>query len=230
MAAGIGQDIRTVINSLCTKIEYPERGNFGETIDYESNTQATKPQTAEHFLLTTFVDNSIVKAGDLVKFLSANTHYRVMNVFDETFENKVIYKQCILYKCNVTVDVYEPQTLRDPDTLEVTESFRLREPSTAVICMLIDKLYGTRLDDEEQRLIQQEIKGRVMYFPKTRPIMAKDRVIVRGETLPYEVTSLEEHTFPGMTVVYLEEDTRSNIMLSVDPEIDPIDPDMQVQE
>lgn len=206
---GIGDDIRKVINNLCTEIKYPERDDVVEFIDYESNTQATKPQTAEHFLLTTFVNDSIVEAGDLVNFVTSGTYYRVMNVFNETFENLVIYKQCILYKCNVVIDVYVPEFNRDPITLVASEKFRKREDAQGVIAMMIDKLYGTRLDDEEQDLIQQDIKGRVLYYPKNRPISPKDRVIIAGEELPYEVTSIEGHTFPGMNVVYLEEDTRS---------------------
>lgn len=207
-ANGIGTDIRNVIFSLCTEIDYPEKDGTIERIDYESNTQATKPQTAEHFLLTTFVNDSIVEPGDLVHFTTADTFYRVMNVFVEVFENQPIYKQCILYKCNVSATVFYPTTVRDPDTLNAREVFVMREESRDIVAMITDKLYATRLDDEEQDIIQQSITGKVLYFPKRYPIVVKDRVIISGET-PYEVVSIETNTFPGMNVVYLEEDTRS---------------------
>lgn len=206
--SGIGKDIRDVIFSLCTEIKYPEKDNIIERIDYESNTQATKPQTAEHFLLTTFVNDSIVEPGDLVQFTAASTFYRVMNVFLEVFENQPIYKQCILYKCNVSATVYYPTTERDPRTLANKETFVVRQESVDIVAMMTDKLYATRLDDEEQDIIQQAIAGKVLYFPKKYPIVMKDRVIINGE-IPYEVTSIESNTFPGMHVVYLEEDTRS---------------------
>lgn len=217
--AGIGVDIRDVINSLCTEVTYPEKDPVvTEFIDYESNTQATKPQTAEHFLMTTFVDNSVAKPGDLVHFVTSGVDYRIMNMFNETFENEVIYKQCILYKCNVRATVYRPVLFRVDETLEAHEVFYKRDESDKVVAMLIDKLYGSRLDDEDQKIIQQEIKGRILYFPKSHPIDVKDRVFVDTEELPYEVTTIERNTFPGMLVVYLEEDTRSDEYVADVPE------------
>jgi hypothetical protein len=55
--------------------------------------------------------------------------------------------------------------------------------------------------------IQLDLRSRILYFPKKFEVLQKDRVVVMGGT-SYEVTNIETNTFPGMNVIYLEEDTR----------------------
>lgn len=207
-STGIGVDIAGVINELGTTITFPERSPAvpNEKIDYESNSQMTKPFTAEHFLLTTFLHTSVVLPGDLVKITATGVPYRVMNVFNEIFEDEIIYKQCILYKCNELVSIFSQQEVQDTITLETRTQWVCHTKD--LVTLLTDKLYSSRMDDYSVRFVEIEIKGRVMYVPKNVKVSSRDRVISADGT-PYGVTVLEEHTFPGMTLVYLEEDTRN---------------------
>ena len=202
---GIGYDIADVLDELGMCVEIQERVRpIIEKVDYDSNSQMTKPFNAEHFLMMMFTHASQIVAGDLLYAVAQNVHYRVMNCFPEIFEDTVIYKQGIVYKCNEVVSVYRPEETRDPKTLRMVTGWR---PIHAGVRSLVtDKLYGSELNTE-MSFIQLDLRSRILYFPKKFEVLQKDRVMVMGGK-PYEVTNIETNTFPGMNVIYLEEDTR----------------------
>lgn len=202
---GIGYDIADVLDELGMCVEIQERVRpIIEKVDYDSNSQMTKPFNAEHFLMMMFTHASQIVAGDLLYAVAQNLHYRVMNCFPEIFEDTVIYKQGIVYKCNEVVSVYRPEEVRDPKTLRMQTGWR---PIHANVRSLVtDKLYGSELNTE-MSFIQLDLRSRILYFPKKFEVLQKDRVMVMGGR-PYEVTNIETNTFPGMNVIYLEEDTR----------------------
>lgn len=202
---GIGYDIADVLDELGMCVEIQERVRpIIEKVDYDSNSQMTKPFNAEHFLMMMFTHASQIVAGDLLYAVAQNVHYRVMNCFPEIFEDTIIYKQGIVYKCNEVVSVYRPEETRDPKTLRMVTGWR---PIHAGVRSLVtDKLYGSELNTE-MSFIQLDLRSRILYFPKKFEVLQKDRVMVMGGK-PYEVTNIETNTFPGMNVIYLEEDTR----------------------
>lgn len=202
---GIGYDIADVLGELGMCVEIQERVRpIIEKVDYDSNSQMTKPFNAEHFLMMMFTHASQIVAGDLLYAVAQNVHYRVMNCFPEIFEDTVIYKQGIVYKCNEVVSVYRPEETRDPKTLRMVTGWRPIHAS--VRSLVTDKLYGSELNTE-MSFIQLDLRSRILYFPKKFEVLQKDRVMVMGGK-PYEVTNIETNTFPGMNVIYLEEDTR----------------------
>lgn len=202
---GIGYDIADVLDELGMCVEIQERVRpIIEKVDYDSNSQMTKPFNAEHFLMMMFTHASQIVAGDLLYAVAQNVHYRVMNCFPEIFEDTVIYKQGIVYKCNEVVSVYRPEETRDPKTLRMVTGWRPIHAS--VRSLVTDKLYGSELNTE-MSFIQLDLRSRILYFPKKFEVLQKDRVMVMGGK-PYEVTNIETNTFPGMNVIYLEEDTR----------------------
>ena len=202
---GIGYDIADVLDELGMCVEIQERVRpIIEKVDYDSNSQMTKPFNAEHFLMMMFTHASQIVAGDLLYAVAQNVHYRVMNCFPEIFEDTVIYKQGIVYKCNEVVSVYRPEEVRDPKTLRMITGWR--PIHAGVRCLVTDKLYGSELNTE-MSFIQLDLRSRILYFPKKYEVLQKDRVMVMGGR-PYEVTNIETNTYPGMNVIYLEEDTR----------------------
>lgn len=202
---GIGYDIADVLDELGMCVEIQERVRpIIEKVDYDSNSQMTKPFNAEHFLMMMFTNTSQIVAGDLLYAVAQNIHYRVMNCFPEIFEDTVIYKQGIVYKCNEVISVYRPEEVRDPKTLRMQTGWR--PIHTSVRSLVTDKLYGSELNTE-MSFIQLDLRSRILYFPKKFEVLQKDRVVVMGGT-SYEVTNIETNTFPGMNVIYLEEDTR----------------------
>lgn len=206
-SAGIGIDIYDVIDELGMTVEILEREDSPiiEKVDYDSNSQMTKPFNAEHFLMMMFVYNTKIVTGGLIHSIAQDVYYRVMNAFPEVFEDELIYKQGIVYKCNEEVTIVRPSEVRDPKTLRINVEWS--PVNTDVRCLITDKLYGSELN-MDNAFIQLDLRQRVMYYPKKFDIRQKDRVIPKYYNQPYEVTNIETNTFPGMNVVYLEEDTR----------------------
>lgn len=203
---GIGYDIADVLDELGMTVEIQERVRpIIEKVDYDSNSQMTKPFNAEHFLMMMFTHHTQIVAGDLLYAVTQDVHYRVMNCFPEVFEDAVIYKQGIVYKCNEVVSVYSPVEERDTKTLQMKTGWNAVH--NKVHCLVTDKLYGSELNTE-MAFIQLDLRSRILYFPKKFDIKQKDRVVTTAYSRPYEVTNIETNTFPGMNVVYLEEDTR----------------------
>ena len=71
---------------------------------------------------------------------------------------------------------------------------------------MLFRSYGSELNTE-MSFIQLDLRQRVLYFPKKFEVVQKDRILVQGGRV-YEVMNIETHTFPGMNVIDLEEDTR----------------------
>lgn len=203
---GIGYDIADVLDELGMCVEIQERVRpIIEKVDYDSNSQMTKPFNAEHFLMMMFTHATEIVAGDLLYAVAQNVHYRVMNCFPEVFEDTIIYKQGIVYKCNEIVTVSRPVEVRDEKTLRVDTQWDIIHKD--VRCLVTDKLYGSELNTE-MSFIQLDLRSRILYFPKKFDIQQKDRVTPTSYGRVYEVTNIETNTFPGMNVIYLEEDTR----------------------
>lgn len=206
--AGIGEDIREVIDELGMEVHILERDDspLVERIDYDSNQQLTKPFTAEHYMSCTFTHSSAVIPGDLLYIPVAGTHYRVMNTFSEVFENMVIYKQGILYKCNTVVSVYSPVEVRDDNYH--TETEWIQRDYGNVTSLITDRLYSSTLETPRSHgYAEISVKGRILYMPSKFPIEIKDRVYTEKGG-PYIVSVIEPNTFPAMSMVYLDEDTR----------------------
>lgn len=202
---GIGYDIADVLDELGMSVEIQERvPSIIEKVDYDSNSQMTKPFNAEHFLMMMFTNTTQIVAGDLLYAIAQNVHYRVMNSFPEIFEDTVIYKQGIVYKCNEVVTVQRAEETRDPKTLRMTVEWKTIH--TDIRCLVTDKLYGSELNTE-MSFIQLDLRSRILYFPKKYEVLQKDRIVVMNGVY-YEVSNVETNTYPGMNVVYLEEDTR----------------------
>lgn len=202
---GIGYDIADVLDELGMCVEIQERVRpVIEKVDYDSNSQMTKPFNAEHFLMMMFTNTTQIVAGDLLYAIAQNVHYRVMNSFPEIFEDTVIYKQGIVYKCNEVVTVQRAEETRDPKTLRMTVEWKTIH--TDIRCLVTDKLYGSELNTE-MSFIQLDLRSRILYFPKKYEVLQKDRIVVMNGVC-YEVSNVETNTYPGMNVVYLEEDTR----------------------
>ena len=202
---GIGYDIADVLDELGMSVEIQERvPSIIEKVDYDSNSQMTKPFNAEHFLMMMFTNTTQIVAGDLLYAIAQNVHYRVMNSFPEIFEDTVIYKQGIVYKCNEVVTVQRAEETRDPKTLRMTVEWKTIH--TDIRCLVTDKLYGSELNTE-MSFIQLDLRSRILYFPKKYEVLQKDRIVVMNGVC-YEVSNVETNTYPGMNVVYLEEDTR----------------------
>lgn len=220
----IGEKLKKVFQNLGTKFTIlRESGAIsGEYLDEESNAQVTKPFVREFFRECTLPYDTQTVPGDLIKYEvdelddDQTEYFLVVHHDYEKFRNTPITVSAVLYKTNVICDIYRPSGEMDPHTYQTITHWNLLKASQR--CLLTDKLYGTRLDDNEQFFMQSDIQSLIAYAPKSLQIAPHDRFIVSGELhygggvsgeQYYAVKYLERNQFRGVDLVYLEEDTRS---------------------
>lgn len=217
---GIGDDIKSVFveNGVAFTIVRDAGNISGEYLDYEPNSQVTKPFIREHFLEVGFSYDTQTVGGDIIRFdvsgeLDADKeHYLVVHHSPSMFENQKIITDGVVYKTNVLGTFQRPSGERD-SSLQWNRVWTTHK--TGVRGVLTDKLYGTYLDDETQLVAQVDIKSLLLYVPSSIKPMVHDRFLITGENLTaltgqeyYAVKYLETHSHTGVTKVYLEEDTR----------------------
>lgn len=213
----LGDDIKSVVLEvgLGFTIERETSEITGEYLDYEENTQMTKPFTFQHFLFVKLFHDTQVVPGDVIRFLVDGRRYLVMSALPELFENQIIETSAVLYRCNVVGSLLRPSGETETYSYKTkTVWLPIKENFPA---LLTDKLYATRLDEDTHDFVAVDITGLILYVPGYVKPIPLDRFVVSGESPyrgaisgeeHYKVTSLETHSFDGVSVVYLEEDTR----------------------
>lgn len=210
----IGPDIKEVLQELGVAFTIiRESGNItGERLDYDPNSQVTKPFIREHFLEVTFQYDTEAVAGDLIQFTTDSRKFIIVHLDPELFENQIIENSGVIYKANAIVNVTRPSG-------ETTDYYQTlthwNEVKSNLPVVLVDKEYATRLDDEDQKVAQMDLKGLIMFAPASVGLLPHDRITVSGENLTapsgderYKVSYLESHSFRNVVRVFLEEDTR----------------------
>lgn len=213
----LGDDIKSVVVEVGVGFNIEREATIlkGEFLDYEENTQMTKPFTFQHFLYVMLFYDTKVVPGDVLCFLVDKRRYLVMSALPELFENEIIKTSAVLYRCNVVGSLLRPSG--ETETYSYKAKTVWMPIKSNFPALLTDKLYATRLDDESHDFAAIDISGLVLYVPAYVKPIPLDRFVVSGESpykgaisgeLHYKVTSLETHSFDGVSVVYLEEDTR----------------------
>lgn len=213
----LGQDIKEVIQELGTRFTIiRDSGNItGGRLDYEPNTQVTKPFIKEHFLETSFVYDTGVVVGDVIEFTRDNRRFLVMNVSNELFEDLPIEKSGVLYKTNIKAIIERPSGEINTQTYQHLTHW---EQIKIVDALITDKLYGTFLDEDRYDWGNIDRKALVLYISETAGIAEDDRIKVSGEVIQYgngisgeeyyQVEAIERNSFPGVLIAYLGEDRR----------------------
>jgi hypothetical protein len=220
----IGEKLKKVFRKLGTSFTIiREEGCIsGESLSEKPNSQATKPFIREFFRECTLPYDTQVVPGDLVKYEvpavpeDEAEYFLVTHYNHEMFRNVPITVKTVLYKTNIVCDLLRPSGELDTQTFQTNTHWNTIKRGQRLL--LTDKLYGTRLDDEEQPFMQADIASLIAFVPKRIALAAHDRLVVSGEFLfgggvsgemHYSVKYIERNQFSGIDLVYLEDDTRS---------------------
>jgi hypothetical protein len=203
----IGPDIEEALTEVGTAITITDSSgatHTGEYIYFIPNSQATKPFIREFFLEGWFPYNTVASSGDLIKFNVTSTYYMVMNLTPFMFENSIIRKDAVLYKCNVDAILLRPREVRDSNYFSrtvwdiVVSSMR---------CLLTTPLYGNALEIDEA-IGQLGLEVHELYARDVHGIQVNDRVKVSSSQY-YRVESIKYRRYDGVTVYELGEDNRA---------------------
>lgn len=110
----IGPDISEVFDELGTAITIhkPDGTEISEKVDMEFSIQASSPFLTQFILNGTFVYDSEVAPGDVLSD-DDGTRYIVAALNPSRFENEIVVKECVLYRCNVLGDLKERHNVRE---------------------------------------------------------------------------------------------------------------------
>jgi hypothetical protein len=202
----IGPDIQEALDEVgvgITIYDDDDAPHTGEFLYYKPNSQATKPFIREFFLEAWMKYNTAAVSGNLVKINKTNTYYMIMNLTPYMFEDDVIRRDGVLYKCNVTVVLMRPREVRDGDyhTRTVWDTVQ-----SAMRCLLTSSLFGNALSlDESPGEITREYME--LYARDTFEIRVNDRLSLATGQI-YRVAAINPLRYDGVTVYELTEDTR----------------------
>jgi len=176
-----------------------------EYLTYEPNAQVTKPFIREFFLEAEFPYDTQVVAGDVIEFIITGDRYLVMNKTAEILENEITLYNGVLYKCNMTIDIYRPDDTgtRDNQYHQAT-TWSLVKADADVL--FTTPLYGIDLETDEQiGLIG--VKDLELYIPSSVVISVLDRIIVSSSEY-YRVETVKKRRYSAVDVCDVGEDMR----------------------
>ena len=203
----IGSTLKEVYEDLGTAFTIiRDSGDVtGEYLVYEINRQVTKPFIREFFLEAELAYDTEAVPGDVISFDSDNRTFLMMNKTPEQFENTAINHQCVLYKCNVSGELFRPSG-------ELTRDAQYRlSPGWQTIkedCYALEteSLFGHDLEtDEELGMIGLE--KHELYIPSSIGARVHDRYQpVSGEY--QRVETIKKRRFAAVDVCEMAQDNR----------------------
>jgi len=214
MTSGLGRDIREVFEEVGVHYSISRSGEVttsGEYLDWEPNSQVTKPFIREYFLECYFVYNTNVQNGDVVQFLPSGEleggdKYLVMNKTPSIFENEIIDYAGVLYKVNVSGELHRPSGEAAWPTQTYHKEVTFQKIADEVPALQTEPLFGGELEFEEE-LALLGIEKQDLYVPSEYNVQALDRYYTASGEY-YMVESVKQRRFIGVDVVILSEDTR----------------------
>lgn len=209
--AGLGSDIKEVFQDVGVAYNILRAPVLsGEYLDYEENSQVTKPFIREFFLECTLAHDTQVVDGDVIQFMPSGEaqggeRYLVMNKTTSIFENALIAFEGVLYKSNVSGELLRPSgEVWDNQTYHKKTAFEV--VSSKVYALQTEPLFGGELEAEEE-LALLGLEKQDLFIPVSFNAQPMDRYVpVSGEA--YLIESIKKRRFKGVDVCVLSEDTR----------------------
>lgn len=207
---GLGTDIKEVFSEVGIAYNILRSETIsGEYLDWEPNSQVTKPFIREFFLECTFANDTKAVDGDVIQFMPSGEiyggdKYLIMNKTPDIFENEILAFAGVLYKCNVSGELLRPSGEVWDRNYRKAPAFHI--VSGEVHALFTEPLFGGELETEEE-LSLLGIEKQDLYVPTSYGVQPLDRFIpASGEV--YLVESIKKRRFKGVDVAVLSEDTR----------------------
>jgi len=203
----VGEDIKEALEDIGpTIIIIRDSGNIDEDeyVDYDTNSQVTKPFIREFFLEAMVSYDTDLIPGDVFEIGIIDERYLFMNKTPVIIEGAVAYYDSVFYKCNVSGELLRPSETRSSQTYQKASIFSGERP--VAYGLLTEPLFSGDLETEEQ-LGLIGIHKEELYIPSSYGIQVLDRYQpVSGEY--YVVESIKPRRFSGIDVAILGEDNR----------------------
>ena len=208
----IGPDLKEAISEIGVTIDiYKTNGSSYDTISdehilYKDNSQATKPFIREFFLEAETSYDTQSKSGDVIRFVSTNNKYIIMNATPVLFEDEVIKNDVVLYKCNVSGEILRLSGEGSWNRITMKKTPVWETVRADAFALQTEGIYGNSDLPEAPLGAVPDIKHE-LYIPTSFGIRELDRYQpVSGEY--YRVEAVFHRRFDNVDVVVLQDDTR----------------------
>lgn len=204
----IGPDISEALtevgNSYTIKRESGDVA--GGYLDITPNTQVTKPFIREFFLEVTMDYETSIQPGEVLELDTSGDKFLLMNFTPSFFENEVAYYDGVIYKCNVSGELFRPSGEEDwnDSTYRREETFEPVESDCHAL--LVPPEFGGEIDTEEEIGIL-EMDRQALYIPSSAGIQVLDRYEASSGEY-YRVEAVKRRRYPAVDLVIVGEDTR----------------------
>lgn len=205
----IGPDLAEVYEEVGVSIKIYKPSGVevdGEYLDFDINRQVTKPFIREFFVEASFSYITEAIAGDVVELLVDGRKFLIMNLTGEFFEDQIITRSAVLYKCN------EVATIKRPTKAGWDADYKkeITWPDVAIDApiLLTERFFGTGLGAVgPQDFMEYDILDNQMYISAYYGVKPLDRVWL-SDTEFFQVDFVEKRKFEGVWSCVLSEDTR----------------------
>ena len=204
----IGPDIKEVLSEVGSAFTIKrDSGDItGEYLDFTPNTQVTKPFIREFFLEAMLSYDTDVISGDIITINVPAQPYLVMNLTPDMFENEIIKRDGVIYKCNVSGELLRFSGEADWSDSTMHKLEHLQLVRADCYALLTSPEFGGELDKDED-IGYLNMEEQELYVPSSYGLQEMDRYQpVSGEY--YMVTAVKKRRYPNVDVALLSEDTR----------------------
>lgn len=206
----VGTKIKNALQKVATPyIILRDSGDVsGEYVDLESNAQVTKPFIREFFLEGMMSYDTVTVPGDVISLTDSSgeesgTQCMLMNQTPANYAGEAMYKEVVLYKCNVSGELSRPSGERD--TTSYLRDVQFESVRSSCYGLLTDNPFGVELQDDPIGLL--DVKAMTLFVPSSVGIRELDRYAPSSGEY-YKVETVRLRDFPGVHVCKLTEDTR----------------------
>jgi hypothetical protein len=209
----VGSDIKEVvveIGSSFNRVIFDgisgESLSSAEYLDFEPNSQVTKPFIREFFLEATFPYDSESKAGDVIAIPETSHKFMIMNKTPVLFEDSPVEQSVVLYKCNVSGELSRPSGETSLDNYRTQDIWSPVKKNA--YGLLTEIAFGTDVQESEVGEISRA--NMTLFLPASFGAKSGDRYVVHsGETGSeyYKIGAILKRRFDHIDECEVSEDT-----------------------
>lgn len=147
-----------------------------------------------------------IQPGEVLELDTSGDKFLLMNFTPSFFENEVAYYDGVIYKCNVSGELFRPSGEEDwnDSTYRREETFEPVESDCHAL--LVPPEFGGEIDTEEEIGIL-EMDRQALYIPSSAGIQVLDRYEASSGEY-YRVEAVKRRRYPAVDLAIVGEDTR----------------------
>jgi len=199
--AGIGDDIKEVFQELGSPVAVNKYKNSDPVVEFIDSEffESSDPYTRQTVMEVSLAFDSVIQSGDVITLTDNNTHLLVVSLNLQRFDQNVVTKEAMTYRCNVLGTISEFQRSRD-DNYKLTEDWV--PISDEVPCLVTGDISQYSVNMEEYgNFVGQELSLHI-----TGDIsVEKGNHFTTSDGIVFNITAIAPHRLNNVNICKIEE-------------------------